>query len=93
MNDPMSTWLGKYGLVDNITLDYFDIDTDPSGSFQAGQPYRSLGPKYTRVKIIDRKTGASCPPVGELHPCCASEESRLVPLPVTTTSWCSTCRA
>ncbi|CAE7564443.1 unnamed protein product, partial [Symbiodinium microadriaticum] len=40
MNDPMSTWLGKYGLVDNITLDYFDIDTDPSGSFQAGQPYR-----------------------------------------------------
>mmetsp|Transcript_63589 Transcript_63589/g.131705 ORF Transcript_63589/g.131705 Transcript_63589/m.131705 type:complete len:864 (+) Transcript_63589:81-2672(+) len=40
MNDPMSTWLGKYGLVDNITLDYFDVDTDPSGSFQAGQPYR-----------------------------------------------------
>ena len=60
MNDPMSTWLGKYGLVDNITLDYFDVDTDPSGSFQAGQPYRSLGAKCTFLNHR-RKTGASCP--------------------------------
>ena len=27
-------------LVDVITLDYFDVDTDPTGLFQSGHPYR-----------------------------------------------------
>ena len=42
MTDEISEWFGKYHLVDNITLDYFDIDTDPSGAFQPGQPYRCV---------------------------------------------------
>jgi len=40
MTDKASEIFKFHGLVDVITLDYFDVDTDPTGVFQSGHPYR-----------------------------------------------------
>eukprot|EP00913_Durusdinium_trenchii_P007020 g6604.t1 len=38
--DALTQLLSQSGTVPNMTIDYFDVDTDPTGSFESGQPYR-----------------------------------------------------
>lgn len=42
VKDAMSQSLMDQGFSGSITLDYFDVDTDPTEKFESGYPYRLL---------------------------------------------------
>lgn len=42
MTDAMSQNIIQQGFLQNLTIDYFDVDTDPMMKFESGYPYRTL---------------------------------------------------